>query len=86
MNNSKKRVDDLDINKLKTVPVDLKKLCDVMDNEINKKTKFKALKTKVNRLKKKILDVTTLIQVNQYNTVNQSLAKKLEIHQIRVVW
>ena len=38
MNNLKIKVDDLDIGKLKTVPADLKKLSDVVDNEIVKNT------------------------------------------------
>ena len=36
LNNSKKRVDDLNFGKLKTVPVDLKKLSDIVDNEVVK--------------------------------------------------
>ena len=42
---------------------DLKKLSDVVDNEVVKNTKFKTLKTKVNRLEKKIPDGATLIQL-----------------------
>ena len=49
--------------KLKTVPVDLKKLSHAVDNEVVKNTKFKKLKIKVNNLKKKILDATTLIHI-----------------------
>ena len=56
---------------MKTVPVDWKKLRDVVDNEVVKDTKFNALKTKVNNLEKKIPDGTTLIPVNQYNTDKQ---------------
>ena len=33
-NNLKTKVDDLDVGKLETVPVDLKKLSDVVDNEL----------------------------------------------------
>ena len=58
-NDFKTKVGDLDVN-LKTVPVDLKKLS---DNEVVKNTKFKKLKIKVNNLKKKILDATTLIHI-----------------------
>ena len=58
-NDFKTKVGDLDV-KLKTVPVDLKKLS---DNEVVKNTKFKKLKIKVNNLKKKILDATTLIHI-----------------------
>ena len=51
LNNLKIKVNDLDVGK--TVPVDLKKLSDVVDNEGGKNTKFNTLKTKVNNLGKK---------------------------------
>ena len=44
LNNLKAKVDDLGVGELKTVPVDLKKLSDVVDEN----TKFNTLKTKVN--------------------------------------
>ena len=53
MNNLKAKVDDLDISKLKAVPVDLKNLSDVVDNEVVENTKLNTLKTKVNNLKNK---------------------------------
>ena len=37
---------------------------------------FNALKTKVNKLDKKIPDATTSIHINQYNTYKQNLKKK----------
>ena len=49
MNNLKTKVDDLDVGKLQTVPVDLKKLSDVVDNEVVKNMKSNILKTKVNK-------------------------------------
>ena len=55
LNNLKAKVNDLDVGKLKTVPVDLKKLSDVVDNEVVKNTKFNILKTKVNNLERKFL-------------------------------
>ena len=55
MNNLKTKVDDLDVGKLKIVPVDLKKLSDVVDNEVVKSTKLDTLKTKVKRLGRKFL-------------------------------
>ena len=55
LNNSKLKIDDLDVCKLKAVPVNLKKLSDVTDNEVGKNTKFNTLKTKVNNLEKKFL-------------------------------
>ena len=66
LNNLKTKVDDLDVGKLKTVSVDLKKLSGVVDNEVVKNTKYSTLKTKVNSLEKKFPDATTLIHVNQY--------------------
>ena len=87
-NNSKTKVYDLDVGKLKTVPIDLKKLYDVVANEVVKNTKFNTLKTKANSLEKKIPDTTTLIHINQYNTDKQNLEKKWEMltkkYQIRV--
>ena len=44
LNNLKTNVDGLDVGNLKTVPVRLKKLSDLVDNEIVKNTKFKTLK------------------------------------------
>ena len=49
-----------------------------MKNKVVENTKFNTLKTKVNKLDKKISDATTLIQINQYNTEKQNLEKKLE--------
>ena len=48
-------VDDLDVDKLETVPVDLKKLTDVVSKKIVKKTKFNKLDMKVNNLENKFL-------------------------------
>ena len=77
LNYLKTKVDDSDIGKLKTIPVEFKKFSDVVDNEVVKNTKFKLLKTKVNKLNKKIPDVTTLIHINQYHTDKQNLEKKI---------
>ena len=59
MNNLKTKVNDLDVGKLKTVPVALNKLSDVVDNKVVKITKFNTLKRKVNNLKIKILGKST---------------------------
>ena len=72
----KTQVDDLDVGKLKTAPVDLKQLSDAADNEVFKSTKINTIKTKVNNLEKKIPDATTLIHINQYNIDKQNLEKK----------
>ena len=68
LNNLKAKVDDLDVGKLKTVPIDLKKLSDVVDKEVVKKTVYNTINTKVNYLETKIPDASTLIQASQYNT------------------
>ena len=74
LNNLKIKTDDLDVGKLKTVPVGLKKqISDVVDNKVVKNTKFNTLETKVNRLQTKIPDATTLFHINQYNTGKQNL-------------
>ena len=85
----KAKVDDLDVGKLNSVPVDLNKIRAVVDNEVVKNTKLSTLKTKANNLEKKILKATTLIHINQYNTDKQNLEKSLEIlikeQQIKIV-
>ena len=75
VNNLKTKVDDLYVGKLKTVLVDLKKLSDVADNEVVKNKQFNTLQTNVNNLDNKIVDATTLIHINQYNTDKQNLEK-----------
>ena len=76
LRNLKTKVNDLCVGKVKTVPVDLKKLRDAADNKFVKKTKFSTLKTKVVNLEKKIPDATTIIYINQYSTDKQNLEKK----------
>ena len=51
LNNFKIKVDDLDLGKLKAAPVDLKKIRDLVDNQVVKKTKFNAINTKVKKKK-----------------------------------
>ena len=46
LNNLKPRVDELDASKLKYVPFDLKKLSDVVHNEVVKKYKIQHTKDK----------------------------------------
>ena len=79
MNNLKTNLDNLDVGQLKTVPVDLKNLSHVADNEFVKNKKFNTPKIKVNDIDKKIPDATSLTHINQYNTDKQNLEKKLEI-------
>ena len=82
-------LNNLDVGKLKTFPVDLKRLSDVVDNEVVKNTKFNTRKKKADNLDKKIPDATTLIDIKQYNTDKQNLEKEMEMlmrkSQIQVV-
>ena len=55
----------------------MKKLSDVVDNKVFKNTKFSTLKTKVKNLRQIVPDVTTLIEINEYNTDKQNLEKKI---------
>ena len=55
------KVDDLDIDKLQTFPVYLKKLSDEESQEVAKIRKFNRLNTKVNNLESKLPDSSTLI-------------------------
>ena len=54
-NNLKRKVDDSDIDKLKTVPVDFNISCHVVIKEVVKNTKLNKLNRKVNNLQKKFL-------------------------------
>ena len=58
----KTKVDCLDVDKFKNVPVILKKLSDVMSKEVVKNTKFNKLNIKAHNLEKKNPDVSTLTQ------------------------
>ena len=77
LNSLKTKADDLDVGKLKTASADLKKLSDVVANEVVKSTKFNTLKTKINSLEKEIPDETALICINQYNPDKKNLEKKI---------
>ena len=63
----KTKLDDLDVVKLKTVIMDLKKLSDLVSKEVVIITKFNKLNTKVSNLE----NATTLIHISQYNIDKQ---------------
>ena len=54
-NNFKIKVDHLDVDKLKAVPVDFKKIEGVVSKQAVKNTKLSKLNTKVNNVKRKLL-------------------------------
>ena len=53
LNNLKTKVNDLNIDKLKDIPVDFKKVSDVVSKEVVKNVKLKKLNTRLNNLEKK---------------------------------
>ena len=55
LNNVKAKVDDLDVGELKTLPINLKQLSDVVDKQIDKNAKFSTLEMEVNELDRKFL-------------------------------
>ena len=55
----------------------LKKLSYVVSKEVVKNAKFSKLNMKVKSLEKKISDVTTLIDIAQYNTDKKVWRKKI---------
>ena len=72
MNNLQTRFDDLNVDKLKTIPAYLKTLNDVVSKEVVKKILYNKLNTKGNNSENIISDVSTLILTNQYNTGKQT--------------
>ena len=55
LNKLKTKANDLDVSKLETVPIDLKKLSVIVDNEVVKNLKYNILKKEVNNLETQIL-------------------------------
>ena len=78
-NKLKTKVDDLDVDTLKIVPtIFFKKMIDVLRKEVIEKTKYAKLNSKINNLKNKNPDASTLAYMNQYNTDKQGLENKIE--------
>ena len=72
----KKKVEYIDADKLKTVPINLRKLNDVADKNILKKPEYNKLNSNVTVLETKIpIASNKLIHKNQYSTYKQSLEK-----------
>ena len=68
----KAEVDKRDLDKLKTVPVDLSKLSNVVNNEDIKKTVYDKLVAKLNKI-----DTSGFILKTKYNTDKSNLEKKI---------
>ena len=60
----KTEVDKIDIDKLKTAPVDLSKLRNVVNNEVFKKTLYDKLVAKVN-----VIDTSRFVSMTQINQI-----------------
>ena len=70
--NLKTEVDTLDTDKLKTVPVDLSKLSNVVKNEVVKKTEYNKLVNKVNNI-----DTSGFLLKTKYAADKLELKKKI---------
>ena len=74
----KTKVDDLDVDKLKTVPVDLSKLRNVSDNNIVKKTVYNKLIIRVNTTITKIPSNSGLMTKTQHDSDKKGLTEKTD--------
>ena len=68
----KAEVDKIDVDKLKTVPVDLSKLSNVVNNEVVKKIVYDKLVAKVNNI-----DTSGFVLKTKYNSDKSDLEKKI---------
>ena len=68
----KAEIDKIDVGKLKTVPVDLSKLSNVVNNDVVKKTVYDKLITKVNAT-----NTSGFVLKTQYDPDKSSLEKKI---------
>ena len=68
----KTEVEKIDLDKLKTVPVDLSKLSNVVKHEVVRKTVYDKLVTKVNSI-----DTTGFILKTKYDADKSDLEKKI---------
>ena len=68
----KAEVDKIDVDKLKTVPVDLSKLSNVVNNEVVKKILYDKLVAKVNNI-----DTSGFVLKIKYNSNKSDLEKKI---------
>ena len=68
----KAEIDKVDVEKLKTVPVDLSKLRNEVNNDVAKKTVYDKLVAKVNNI-----DISGFVLKTKYNTEKSDLEKKI---------
>ena len=68
----KAEVDEIDVDKLKTVPFDLRKLSNVVNNDVVKKTLYYKLVAKVDNI-----DTSGFVLKTKYDTDKSNLEKKI---------
>ena len=69
----KTEIDKIDADKLKTVPIDLEKLSNVVKNEVVKKNDYNALKSKVDGI-----DVSKYVGRTKYETDGKAIYDKID--------
>ena len=74
----KSKIDKLDIDKLKTTPVHLSKLSDVVKNEVVKKTIYDESVKRVNAIE--TTDTSNLVTKDDYNTKIAEIENKILHH------
>ena len=78
LSNFKTKTEQLDFDKWKTVPINLKNLSGVVSKEVIKNTEFNKLNTKINYSEKATPAAINLIHINQYNVDKHNLEKKVD--------
>ena len=73
LSNLKSKIDKSDVDKLVTVPVDLSKLSDVVENDVVKKDVYNA---QIKNIEDKILDITNLAANTILNDKINEVKKK----------
>ena len=66
------KLDEIDANKLKAVPVDWSKLSNIPNNDVIKRTVYDKLVAEVNNI-----DISIFILKNKYDTDKSKLEKKI---------
>ena len=69
----KSKVDNLNVDKLRTIPAYFSKLSNLVDNDVVKKTVYYKLVTKVNAIDAKIPSTSWLVTKTQYDSDKQDL-------------
>ena len=75
----KTKLDNLDVDKLKAVPVNLHKRSNVVDNNVLKRKGYDKLVIKFNVIDTKIPCTSGLVTKTQYDSDKQGLEKKIEV-------